>query len=86
MFYITQSFGLKVLILSNDSLQRIEAGILHGPNRSSSVKHLDFQKNPWTCDCSTLEFATFIRQQTKSFKVTINVIFSLLHLSRKYVD
>lgn len=62
--------NVEILMLNNNSFTSINHEIIDQLNRSTSLKLMSFENNPWMCDCSTSKFANFLRQQ--SIKQTVS--------------
>ncbi|KRT83338.1 hypothetical protein AMK59_3019, partial [Oryctes borbonicus] len=51
----------KILYLNNNMLSKIDKEVLEMLNRSTTLKEVTFNENPWKCDCNMVYFARTLR-------------------------
>ncbi|XP_063706924.1 protein toll [Culicoides brevitarsis] len=55
--------NVKYLTLDHNNLQWMNVSVLDQLNHTKSLEKVFLSENPWTCDCTTLEFLVFVQSQ-----------------------
>lgn len=57
--------NLRVLELSNNKLEWLNATVFEAFNKTKTLKTLSLGSNPWSCECPSLSLLTFVQSQYK---------------------
>lgn len=56
--------NFQILRLNNNDLSKLDRAVVDFFNNSKQLKELTLEMNPWSCDCETRDFLTFVQDKS----------------------